>query len=406
MDNEKTVRRPKGTGTILTTDDGRFIAKIVLNGKQKKKICKSEAEANRTLNKWIREHKENGMMVTNKMSVKTALTKWLTEVKVNELKPTSYDRLESTINTHIIPSIGNIQFGSLTGSDIQNLLNSIDRQGRSYSTIKKVYDALHSYYTWAVNQRLIVYNPTAGITIPQSKKSGAKKRKKKNGDIKFYTVAEQDKIIAAATAKYPNGTPIYRFGYAVPFMLNTGIRLGELLGLEWDRDVDFDNRTIKVENSLVIIKNRDPNSEKKTRKLEQDSTKSESGERPLYLNDEALDALQKLHKITGKFRHVIATKSGESVQPSNIERMLRTACERAGVKYLGVHALRHSFATNLIRNGVDIKIVSELLGHSDIGVTYNTYVHFIDEQKKEAMIRIGGRSEKADTKDDRDQPKS
>ena len=80
--------------------------------------------------------------------------------------------------------------------------------------------------------------------------------------------------------------------------------------------------------------------------LEQDSVKSVSGERVLYLNDEALDALQHLYEITGKNTYVISTQSGKSVQPSTIDRMMRTVLVRAGIpkgSNQGVHALRHPY---------------------------------------------------------------
>ena len=385
------VRRPKGTGTILELPDGRVRAKLTVDGKTKTKICITRTEANRTLNKWIRENKESNGINVQKKSLSSSIKIWLQQVKRNELKPTSYDRLESIIELYIIPELGMKQFGVVEGTDIQALLNKIDKSGKSYSTIKKVYDALHGFYDWAIDMRQISYNPTRGVIIPQSQRSGIKKRKK--GTARFYTQKEQDSLVAAAIACYPNGTPIYRFGYIVPFLLNTGLRLGELLELQWDRDVDLEKRMIRVENSLVVVKNRDNSSEKKTMKVLQDSTKSEAGERTIYLNDEALDALQHLQKLTGRFSHVIATRNGETVQPSNIDRMMRTVCERAGLKdrSFGPHALRHSFATNLISGGVDIKVVSELLGHSDISVTYNTYIHVINEQKKDALIKIGER---------------
>lgn len=391
------TRRAKGAGSIRQLANGKWEARLRYgtspSGGQysKKRICKSESEAKRVLNALIKEVNGQNGVETVKQTVEKFMLNWLTTVKKYELKPTSYDRLELTITKHICPKIGRIQISALTGQDIQRVLNEYYDDGKSYSTVKKIYDALHGCFAWAVLQRTIPYNPTDGVVIPGTKK--AKERKRKSSDtVKFYTKEEQDALIKEATATYKNGTPIYRFGYAVPLLLNTGLRIGELLALQWKRDIDFAARTVSISHCVVMV--RDRSKKEGFKLLDQDSTKSESGERILYLNDEALLALRELQKITGNFKYVISSKTGGIIHPSNIERMMRGACERAGFpkeKSYGPHALRHSFASNLFRNGVDVKVISELMGHSDIGITINTYIHLIEDQKKQAIVKIAER---------------
>lgn len=86
--------------------------------------------------------------------------------------------------------------------------------------------------------------------------------------------------------------------------------------------------------------------------------------------------------------------TGNPIQPSILQREFSSIKKRAGIpseKGLGIHALRHSFATNLLRAHVEPKIISELLGHADIGVTMNIYAHVMQDQKQEALITIANR---------------
>ena len=103
-----------------------------------------------------------------------------------------------------------------------------------------------------------------------------------------------------------------------------------------------------------------------------------------------------LFRITGKMKYVISTKNGHPLHPSTIERLMKNVSRRAGLpdgENLGPHALRHTFASNLFRNGVDIKVISELLGHAEVGITMDVYTHIMGEQKQKALVMIGGRNE-------------
>ena len=393
-------RRDAGTGSVSLMEDGRYKARFRYYSqtegrtKNKTKLCKTEAEAKRFLKTCEREVTQFTFVSVKKETVQQFMLRWLNLIKKPDLKPTSFDRLEITLDNHIFPTIGILQIGAVDSSSIQSLLNKLKNEGKSYSTIKKVYDALNACFKWGVAGRLLQYNPIDAVVVPgRSKAKGKKSMGGNTNGFKYFSQDEQAKLVQAATETFPNGSLIYRFGYVIPFLLNTGLRLGELLALRWDRDVDIEARTLKIKNSIVLIKNRSEDSASKTVLLEQDSVKSGAGERSIYLNDEALAAILKIREITGSNNHVISTKQGIPVQPSNIERMIRSACLRAGISPDGrnAHALRHSFATNLFAQGIDIKIISALLGHSDIAITYNIYVHVIEEQKQDAVIMIGNK---------------
>ena len=192
--------------------------------------------------------------------------------------------------------------------------------------------------------------------------------------------------------KYKGGAPWYPLGELVVILLNTGIRLAEATALQWDRDIDLENRLLYVHKTVVTVKNREEGATKKFITKEQDSTKTEAGQdRVIPLNDDAYHAFKSLKEKTGKSPYVFATRDGERKSPRDIDKIVRRVERRAGFpeeKVYGPHALRHTFATLLLSAGTDIKLVSELLGHSDVGITYNTYIHVIKEQKAKAVASL------------------
>jgi integrase len=206
-------------------------------------------------------------------------------------------------------------------------------------------------------------------------------------DIRFFEQDEINLICKESITCYKNGKQIYRLGYAIILLLSTGMRIAELLGLKWS-DVDFKNKLIKITKTIVLAKNRDKEISKKYIKIKQSSTKTNSSDRVIDLNDTALSALQEIYKINGNQEYVMATESGEVIGARNIDRMLRNILIKCNIKPCGVHALRHSYASMMFRNGVDVKEVSELLGHSDVSFTYNVYIHLIKEQKQKAASMI------------------
>lgn len=208
------------------------------------------------------------------------------------------------------------------------------------------------------------------------------------GKVKYYTEEETKQIIAQATAKNGAGSLIFRLGYAIPLLLNTGLRAGELLALRWDEDVDLTKRIIYIRHNMVMVKNRDPDSDKKYVLLDQNSTKTQRGERSLYLNDVAYNALLELKKVTGNSKYVMSSIRYKPINATNLDRMFKAICVRCGFpeeKIYGVHALRHTFASRLLQKGIDIKVISDALGHADTKITYNTYIHLSEDQRRKAV---------------------
>ena len=383
------TRREKGSGSVSQRKDGTWTARFTIgvneHGKQKVKAFygKSEREVRRKLNDFKKEYYKNSATSVQRSTVQQYMTRWLNENKKNSLKPKSFDRLEQTLTYQVFPKIGHLQVAALQSDDVQKMINDLKEEGKSYSTVKKAYDAVNDCFRTGVIQRTVVFNPALGVTIPQKKSFGV-------SQIKYHEADSVVSICNAAISVYSKGQRVYRLGDAIILDLNTGLRLAELAALKWT-DIDFDAKMLHVNSTRVVVKDRSPNATKQYITLEQDSTKSVSGERSIDLNDTAMDALHRLRAITGEYEYVLATKDGKPISLRYLDRMCRKIEVAAGLpddQIYGMHALRHTFATTLFANGVDIKTISELLGHSDITITYNTYVHVIKKLKRDAVLSI------------------
>ena len=384
-------RREQGTGGISQRKDGtwqgRFDVGVKGNGKRDIKYvyAKTEAECKRKLRELIKETHSKDYVNVQKGTVKEYMNGWLMDTKRNDLKPKSFDRLEQTLTYDVYPHIGNIQLQALSSNDIQKMINSLKDNGRAYSTIKKAYDAVNSCFKHGVIQKTVASNPAVGVSVPNRKLFPAKK-------IHFYTAEEAKILCDQSMSCWSNGKRKYPLGAFVPLLINTGLRMGELLALKWKEDVDLKNCSITIHNNMTLIKDRDSDTARRYKLVEQDSVKTDSGQdRSIPLNEQALAAMLDLSKKTSKNEYVMSTRNGTLLTPRNLDRTFRRIAVAAGFdeeKIYGVHALRHTFATLLLKNGVDIKTVSKLLGHSDVTITYNTYVHVIKEQELAALKMI------------------
>ena len=388
-ENNDKIRREKGSGGISLRKDGlwvgRYDAGVKADGKRDVKAvyAKSEAECRRKLREIIKQVHANDYVNVEKKTVKTFMNEWLVNVKKNELKPKSYDRLEQTLIYDVYPYIGGLQIGSIKSSDVQKMINSLRDSNKSHSSIKKAYEAVNACFKRGMIQKTVASNPALGVSIP------AKKQFKKK-EIPFYTADESVILVSKAMSKCKNGNRRYPVGAFVPFLINTGLRLSELLSLQWDRDIDFDKKTVTVHTNLVSVKDR--SKDKGYKLLEQDSVKSDaSQDRTIPLNDDAIAALLDIRQVTGEKKYVMTTSGDRLMRPADLDQMFRRIAVAAGMpeeKIYGVHSLRHTFATLLLSNNVDIKTVSKLLGHSDVTITYNTYIHVIKEQEAKALESI------------------
>lgn len=339
---------------------------------------------------------DNVSAENNDVTFKEFCEQWMKSSQINKLKPVSYDRKLCTLENQVYPEIGDIPINILSHDDVQTMVNHLRDDKKSYSTIKKAVEAvsgcMRAYRIKTKSQN----NPCEGVELPEN-------IKKQAGDIKYFDAEDRRKIKDVANLKYANGKYVFRLGQMIVVLMYTGMRIGELIALKWE-DVDFENRTISVNKNAVIVRDRSEDSATHYKLLNQQSTKTGVG-RIIPISAIALDALNKLKEINGSFEYVCASKVGTQVSVRNVQRMFAKMLERAGVEHpckraapeddeepetssAGVHILRHTFASMLFQNGCEVKVVSELLGHSNTKTTENIYIHLIQEQKIKAVENL------------------
>ena len=376
-------RRANGEGCIVKTASGKWSARIQIgfnsNGKPKIKTFSADTRKAVTerLNSYIRESKITSDSGNKYITVSAGIRVWLETYKKLYLKPTSYDRLETTINSNIVPYIGHMNTCELTASVIQErLINSLYLKGLSYSTIKKAYNALNGYLRQCEFDGSILKNPMIGVRLPSQNQF-------KKDEITTLTENERERFCSAAVDRFKSSDGlITRNGYAYIMVLYTGLRLSEALSLKW-ADVDFCNKCIYINKNAVSIKDRGVNPASAYKVIVQNSTKTASGIREVPLCSKAFDALL-AHKGLYHAKnndYLFTSRNGKLVTPRNFAKSLNGIYNRAGIDKSGAHILRHTFASMLFEKGVDIKIISKLLGHSRVEITYNEYVHLFKSQE-------------------------
>lgn len=165
--------------------------------------------------------------------------------------------------------------------------------------------------------------------------------------------------------------------------LNTGLRVGEVCALRWE-NVDFETRIIHVEKTIERIYSKEEN---KTIVII-DTPKSITSVRTIPINSKLYNILKQIRGKSKKTDFVLTGSSEHYVEPRNYQYHFKEILKRSKVKKYKFHTLRHTFATNCIEAGMDIKSLSEILGHADVSITLNIYVHSSDKAKRKYLEKI------------------
>ena len=313
--------------------------------------------------------------MNNNLSVSEMSLEWLESVS-STVKPSTYAHYSFFVNNHIIKYFGNKYFQDITNKDIRTLIKDKSSKGRldgngglSPSTLKCLIKVLKLICKYAED----MYN------IPYCiKKVNLPKQKKK--DIEIFTQDEQNKIIkyVMANLTLPNAS--------ILLSLYTGIRVGEICALSWS-NIDIVNSTINIINTVQRIQKVGEDGNKGTQ-LILHSAKSNNSVRkipiPSSFKDKILIPMYQKYVIGDNIPYFVTGKNKFS-EPRYLQRHLAIVLDKCGIPKKNFHTLRHTFATNCIRIGFDVKTLSEILGHSDVSITLNTYVHSSFEVKQNFM---------------------
>lgn len=295
---------------------------------------------------------------------------WLQDYKANSVKPSTYDRLMVSFVTMSKYGISDVPTTLLTSSDIQKYLNELVCDGYALSTIKKQFHLLSEYLDFA-NLNGIVLRPIhKGVKLPSE--SAVKKHKR---EVIAYTHDEERKLRRVLEQ---GDSPAY---YAALIMLETGMRIGEALALRW-YDIDWRRRSVRISKTIVRLGD-------SRRCYVQNDAKSYTSNRTIPLSSEAMRILEELRSGDKYDEYVFHNKYGHYLSYEASRWWIHKACDEAGVPYYGQHVFRHTFATNCYERGCDVKMLSKLLGHSDVTITYNVYIHLFGDALEEMRAVVG-----------------
>lgn len=290
---------------------------------------------------------------------------WMERYKLNSVKPATYDRLETSLKALLNYKIAYMDVGEIRTEDLQEFVNSMVADGYALSSIKKQFHLVTAYLKFANTEGLIprpVYN---NVKLPAQ--SVVKKKKR---EIQSYSRPEQIALKKVLRTKS-------RIGYAAALlMMETGLRVGECLALTWG-DVLWERKALRVDKTLIRIAN-------KHRMEVQNEAKSFTSNRTIPLSTEAYSLLDGLFEnAEGSSGYIFSGEGGMPISYEALRYQIQMACKEAKVPYKGQHVFRHTFATNCYNRGCDVKILSKLLGHADVAITYNTYIHLFGDALEE-----------------------
>jgi len=369
------TRRPKGTGSIYKRGDkyyGRIrTGRYKSNGKPEMAYFsgKTKMEVQKQINQFNVETHINPITT----SFETYAKEWLVTYKLNTVKASTYDTLEKTFKNQIYPHIGMIRISEITTKDIQIMLNTLKKQGLSYSTVKKARDGAKMILSHAFKMKHIEYNPMDGVVL--AKKSSFPKK-----DMVWFTDKESRLIVEECRRLYPNSeTPVYLYGDAYILQLNTGARRGEIVALK-KSDWNKENHVLTIRENVQTVRKRDDNGNAIGYETISTTTKTYSGYRKIPLNEMAEKALQRMCDKFPLSERIVCAKDGGVLAPQQYDRTFRRIIQNTNINKGSTHSLRHTFANMLFRNHTDIKTISTLLGHASVQITLDTYIHFAEAE--------------------------
>ncbi len=311
------------------------------------------------------ERKCKGMTSLNENMRFVDMCEWFIDnYAKNELKEITAYNYESQIKNHLLPELGNIKLKDFTPAKITAFFSTRDY---APATCRKVYIIMQSVFARAVEQGFLKETPcTKAVILPKTKSAKEKKP---------FLDEKQAKELLCMVQDYS------QFNTIIKVLLYTGMRSGECLALRW-QDIDFQNHTIHIENTMTDVGGK--------RWLQ--PPKTATSNRFIGLSDVLADILREHKKqqevkkefFGSLYKHpemVFTTEDGDYIVRTTLNTRFRHFVSNTSFEFATLHTLRHCNATLLINSGIDLKIVSELLGHSDVSTTANIYADVLQSSK-------------------------
>ncbi|MYT18928.1 tyrosine-type recombinase/integrase [Streptomyces sp. SID7760] len=393
--------RANGEGTIYQRKDGRWEAAgyvLAADGTRKRVRVYGTTRKNAAdkLTAKIADSNRGLPVATADSTVGVYLTYWLNSVAIHRLRENTHTRYASCIRLYLQPGLGTKKLARLTARDVRTFLDRLRTtcqcctQGLDIihkrccaigECCTKVLSALTVAYVHSVLKSALEH-AVREDELPRNVARNVKTITPRSRRFQPLTAAEARQFLQTARAD--------RLHALYELALRTGLRKGELLGLCWE-DLDLDAGTANIRRSLQRTR---------TGGLTALPTKTRASERRIALPAECVQSLKNHRErqeadrsgIGAGWRDrglVFTTPTGGPLDPANVTRRFRGLLDQAGLRRIRFHDLRHSTATLLLEQGVDLVVIKELLGHAHIGVTAGVYAHGRLHLQRQATNTLG-----------------
>lgn len=381
-------KRKNGEGTVRLRKDGRWEGRIVI-GYDENGLPKTKNVLAKTKGECIEKLKALKNTITPdtpiKLKADMPFGEWLdhwyeTYCKPNA-RPATQRTYEGYIRLYLHPRLGSIPLNKVTINDIQQMCTwmmteaRLDQKngdsGLSDSQVINCYSLCDRVLEKAMAEKLIVRNPAKGCKLPPNRPN----------EMKVLSREDMQKVLIQAEEE--NYYELFLLEFA------TGLRLGELMALQWD-DVDLVTGELRINKQVNLVGSKLVISEPKTK----------AAVRTLILPPSVRKVLAEYKtRVNSRWLFPSPKKDDLPIIPSTVSRRLHTLLEHAGCEQVRFHDLRHTFATNALAHGMDIKTLSTILGHVSSATTLNTYSHVTDEMRQRAAVKIDQGIAKAEVQD-------
>lgn len=302
--------------------------------------------------------------------------KWLNEWLKNTVKPmakaSTFARYKGIAEVHILPKLGEREINELTPLVLQKFVAELLQRGNSVTGKGLAPNSVNTIITVVQNslKSAAVFGELNEYTADKIKRP-----QQKESEVGCFSLAEQRQIEKEVRRSKKDKM------FGIILCLYSGLRIGELLALTW-RDIDYSNGTVTISKSCHYGRGEDGKFARQT-----DLPKTITSYRIIPLPRQLLFMLKALEKRS-TCEYIIAN-GRKPISVRSFQRSFSRLLKRLNIPHKGFHALRHTFATRAVECGMDVKTLSELLGHKNASITINRYAHSLIEHKKEMMNKLG-----------------
>jgi integrase len=364
-------KRGNGEGTIHRRKNGggwcaQYTVYTVKGRKRKTLYGKTRAEVAARLSKALSDREGGLIFDAGGLKLREYMSRWLEDSVKDTVRNTTYDRYEQISRTHVVPMLGDVKLKALSPTHVRGLYKE-KLSALSPRTVQYIHVTLHKALKQAVSDGLIPRNVTEAVKPPQVRQE----------EIRPLTPEQVKVLLDAASGD--------RLEALYVLAVHTGLRQGELLGLKWD-DIDVEAGTLQVRRALITARGGPrlaaPKTKSSRRRVSLTRIAAEALKDHLERQLEDIDRVGSLWEENGL---VFASETGTPLDRRDLtSRRFKPLLKRAGLPRFRFHDLRHTCATLLLTQNVNPKVVSEMLGHSSIAITLDTYSHVLPNMQDSA----------------------